>query len=440
MDVVPDEMAHKLVSSEEEGDFLFLLPEEKDHLLQRGHLTCLSRQDEQEELRRLSEAIAQRDSELNRQPFSRRIMTFILTYQCNLSCTYCFQNPVRDRVPQASMSAAFVDDFFNRYLSRLFPETPKNIFRFILFGGEPLLPGNRGAITRILGYAHQHGIHVSTATNALMIPKMLDLIGPERGRIQSVQVTLDGEPAFHDAARITPAGAPTFEATLRILQDLISAKATVLVRVHLHPDRLQSAQRLIEVLERENVLGHEMVEIYFAPVHSFHTREMSSEDLALFSDIFQYVALKQKKPPIQNFDFLEQLMEAKSINNRPQPRYCMVSTGRHCAVDPFGDLYECLEEAGVKSRRIGRLSEGKIETFPLRDIYLKKYLANRPECLQCSIALFCGGGCISQTRTPDDLTFRQFCRQTKIFVQQTLKTCFLLKQAGETGRRPEAIC
>lgn len=431
IDAVPSEIAHRLVSSGEGGDFSFLMPAEKGYLIERGHLTTLTTAGELEAMGKLARTIAERDAASDEQPFRGKIISFILTYKCNLSCTYCFQSEVRENSSISSMSEAFVDDFFHNHLDKLFPGTPGDKLRFILFGGEPLLPGNRGTIERILLYAKEHGVVVSTATNAVLLPKMLDLIGPEKGKINNVQVTLDGGQTFHDETRVTQSGAPTFEKTIRALRHLIEAEAKASVRIHLHPDRLESARMLVEYLDREKILGHENVEIYFAPVHSFHAKDISPSDFDIFSGLFEYVALKQKKPPIQNFDFLEQIMNVETIKNWSQPRYCAVSSGLHCAVDPLGDIYECLEEAGDKKKRIGTLSGGEIQYFELRDIYKSRYLENMPECLKCSIALFCGGGCISKTRTQGGSVFNQFCRQNKVFVGQTLKACFLMRQAGK---------
>ncbi len=434
IDVVPSEIARRLASWKDGEDISFLTAAEKEHLAGRGHLTRLTIEGEREELTKLAQAIAKRDMESNRQPLSGKMVTFILTYQCNLSCTYCFQDSVRKTSTPAAMGKAFVDDFLRNYLDKLFPDTPKSRVRFILFGGEPLLPGNRGTIERILQYAEEHRIVVSTATNALMLPNMLDLIGPQKGKINNVQVTLDGEQIFHDATRVTSSGAPTFERTIRALRHVIESEAKAIVRVHLHADRLESTRGLVEYLDREKILGHGNVEIYFAPVHSFHAKDISRRELDIFTGLFEYVALRQQKPPIQNFDFLEQIMDMKTLKNRAQPRYCAVSTGSHYAVDPLGDIYECLEEAGDREKRIGRISGGEIESFALREVYKGRYLTNMPECLKCPIALLCGGGCISRTRTQGGSVFNQFCLQNRLFVGQTLRACFLLKQ-GDCGNR-----
>ncbi len=439
IDVVTSEIARKLVSFKPGGNLSFLMPAEKEYLIKRGHLTRFSIKEEQEELSKLVQVIAERDADLNKRALLGKMLTFILTYKCNLACTYCFQDNIRQTQPHSVMSESFVDDFFRNYFGKLFPDIPGNRLRFILFGGEPMLPGNRGAIELILAYAQKQGIVVSTATNALMLPQMLDLLGPQPGKINNVQVTLDGGQLFHDATRISPSGAPTFAKMIGALHNIVEAKSTAIIRIHLHPDRLESTRELVEYLVQENILGHQGIEVYFAPVHSFHAKDISPTEMDIFSQLFMDVAIKQQKPPIQSFDFLEQIMNVKTTRNWWQPRYCAVSSNSHYAVDFLGDIYECLEEAGDRQKRIGTLSGGEVRYFELRDTYRNRYLANMPECLKCSIALFCGGGCISKTRTQQGSVFAQFCRQNKYFVAQTLKAFYMLKHAGNTGAASEPV-
>jgi uncharacterized protein len=380
-------------------------------------------------MRKLAHAIAKRDVELNRQPFSGRMVTFILTYRCNLSCTYCYQSAVRETSRLPLMTEAFVDDFFLNYLDKLFPGTPKNRLRFILFGGEPLLPGNRGTIERILRYAKEHGIVVSAATNAVMLPKMLDLMGPEKGKINNVQVTLDGEQMFHDEKRVSRSGAPTFEKTIRALRHLIKAEAKAIVRIHLHPDRLESARVLVEYLEREKILGHDRVKAYFWSTDDLHRKALSPQEYELFSRLFQYVAYKQNSPPTAHFAFLKQIMNMKNAGSRLMRRHCDICvTGLHCVVDSLGDIYECIDDAGHKDRRIGALAGGEVKYFKLSDDYEKLHLCDKPECLRCSIALYCGGGCVNRLKAQNDSMTTPFCLQIKEFVGLTLKSHFLLNK------------
>jgi hypothetical protein len=51
----------------------------------------------------------------------------------------------------------------------------------------------------------------------------------------------------------------------------------------------------------------------------------------------------------------------------------------------------------------------------------KPFLRDQPQCLDCSVALFCGGGCHNRMRTADAAS-SAFCLQIKDFIGLTLST------------------
>ncbi len=440
IDLVPSDVARQLVSGKGWRGFSFLSPGEKQHLVNRGHLTGLTVRGEQEEFRKLAEHILKVNEGSNKRKNGKRAIAFILTYKCNLSCAYCYQNTLRKNENIPSMDEVFVDEFFRLYFNKLFPRSHKKNMNFLLFGGEPLLPGNRGAIERILRYAKKYGAVVSTATNAVMLPKMLDLIGPEEGKIQNLQLTLDGGQVFHDETRISGSGAPTFEEIIRSLHELIKVKANTTIRIHLHPNRLESTRALAEYLDREGILRHDHVSAYFAPINSFDGRDVSLSYFEQFSEIFQYVAFMQNSPPSPLARSLARIMDATAMRSRLKSRYCTAGADLLRVVDSLGDIYDCYEEAGNKARRIGMLAGGAVRYFKLNDTYKRRHILNMPECLKCSIALYCGGGCMSLARLQRGSIFRPSCQLNKEFVAQTLKASFLLRQAGKAGAGTEPIC
>lgn len=433
IDVVPTEIADKLISAGEGGDFSFLMPVEREHLLRRGHLTALSAADEQAAMRELAREIAKEDVRLHGHPVRGRTITFVLTYQCNLACDYCYQKEIRKNSRLSAMDAAFVDGFFRSCLHELLPDEREEDLSFTLYGGEPLLPGNRGAIERILYHAKKHGIAVSTVTNAVMLPRMLDLIGPEKGKINNVQVTLDGGRMVHDKKRVSRSGGPTFDQTVFAVRELMKAGANTIIRIHLHPDRLASAADLVEYLDREKILGDGRVKVYFWSTEDLHSQALSVQEYDLFSRLFLKVAFKQDSPPTAHFIPLQRILGLEDAGKRPVRRHCDICvTGLHCVVDPLGDIYECIDDAGHRDRRTGAFAGGKVEYFPPGENNKKKHLCDKPECLKCSIAFFCGGGCINRVRAEGGGALSQFCLQIRDFVGLTLKTCFLLRQKSQT--------
>jgi uncharacterized protein len=442
IDVVPSQIARRLVSSQEGDDFSFLMPPEKEHLEKRGHLTRSTAAGEQEAMRRLTSAIAERDAGLNRLPFRQKMVTFILTYQCNLSCAYCYQSEIRRTSSPSSMTEAFVDDFFSNYLHKLLHCEPDSNLSFLLYGGEPLLPGNRGAIERILRYAKKHGIAVSTVTNAVTLPKMLDLIGPEMGKINNVQVTLDGGQMSHDQKRVSKSGGPTFQQTITAIGELTKAGANASIRIHLHPGDLETARVLVEYLEQENILGHDRVKVYFWSTEDLHREALSTEEYEIFSRLFQDVALRQHRVPTAHLSFLGQIAGMKTARVHLVPVQCDICVASlHCVVDPLGHVYQCIDDAGHKDRRIGSLAGGEVEYFGLSEDHKKLHIRDKPECLRCSIALYCGGGCVNRLKThQDDSPVAPFCLQIKEFVGQTLKAHLLLSRTDNTGDQAMPMC
>ena len=121
---------------------------------------------------------------------------------------------------------------------------------------------------------------------------------------------------------------------------VINIKADVAIRVHMHPNRLQSAERLVERLDREGLLGHPQVYVYFSPLNDFTAEQQSPEDLEIFRRIFQYVAAKSGRPP-SHLMYMNGFLEMQKKKELPTTRYCGLgqrqllrgrSFGRHLPV------------------------------------------------------------------------------------------------------------
>lgn len=423
IDRLPTDYARKL---RDNTDLSFLSPEEKEHLLRRGHLTRWSERRELEEFKKQVAFILGRIADLDKDR-NERNLSFILTYNCNLSCTYCFQRTLSDKSRTTVMGGAFVDTFFAKYLPQLFPSAPKAL-SITLFGGEPLLPANREAIERILHFAKERdSTKVSVATNATTLSLMADLIAPEKGKIENVQVTFDGDQILHDENRIPLSGKPTFAAMIAAVRQLIDLGVHIGVRVHLHHGKLQSAGRFVDFLGKEGLLGHRLVHVYFSPINAFNSEQNTQEDFDIFCRTFQTVAARTSFPP-SSFGYMNSFLEMQKEKVLPKVRFCGLGGESFYIVDPLGDIYACYEEAGHRDRRIGALDNGKVRFCRLRDTYSRRHLLRLPECVRCPAALFCGGGCPNQARIQNGSIFKSSCHQNREFIAQTLKAFFLRKE------------
>jgi len=130
-------------------------------------------------------------------------------------------------------------------------------------------------------------------------------------------------------------------------------------------------------------------------------------------------------------DYISQYLEMQEERTIPKVRFCGLGTDTFYVVDPLGDIYHCYEEAGHKDRRIGTFSRGKVKFFALNEKYSRRHLLNVPECLRCSVALYCGGGCPVHARMNNGSIFKSYCHQNKEFIAQTLKAFFLKNKLKE---------
>ena len=427
MDLVPVEYARRLA---EGADLSFLAPEETEHLVKRGHLTPYSPQRELAEFRKTARTILAHRQKLDEAP-KFVTLCFILTYDCNLSCTYCFQRTLPENVRALSMSGEFIDRFFTSYYPQLFPAAPQTVL-ISLFGGEPLLAKNREAIVRILDYARERpSFRVSVSTNAVNVAEMADLIGPEQGRITHVHVTLDGDRIFHDQKRIPRSGKPTFAVMIEAIRLLLAKNVQLSLRVHIHPERVDATQNLVAYLEKGNLLGPQ-VSLYFSPINLPGSDKVSLNASPIFPQLFQDTALKLGYPP-SNLTFMKDFLMMQKEKLLPKVKYCSAGSNNFYLIDPLGDIYGCYEDAGHKERRIGAIENGKVEFYPLKEEYAGRHLLKLPECVRCSAALFCGGGCPSEARLQKGSMYKAYCHQNKEFIAQTLKAYFLLNQQAYNG-------
>jgi uncharacterized protein len=435
VDLVPQ----NYVESMTKNDFSILSNEEKDHLVKRGHLTTLSRKQELDAFKKQARFILNKNAELMKKK-RQKLLCFFLTYDCNLSCKYCYQKTLSNKLHIPPMSAEFTDRILTQYLPKLFPKASRNDnISFVLFGGEPLLPSNKESILRILQYAKRHSVKIGISTNAIYVPQMIDSFGREYGKIQNVQVTLDGDRPYHNSQRIPSSGKPTFDNMISAIRMLKKANASVLVRIHTHPEQMNSTRKLVKYLDKEKIIG-DNVKMYFSPLNDF--QNCSKEDLSIFEKLFENVSKKTNFPPSSSLDFLKTFIEMQEEKILLRIRFCSLGNNTFRIIDPIGDIYECYEEVGDKKRRIGTISDGKLKFFPLKKSYSKRNILNIPECLKCSLALFCGGGCPTRARTQTGSIFKPYCHQNKEYIKETLKAYFLSrtklnKKGVETNEKKE---
>jgi len=198
---------------------------------------------------------------INRFDHKSLLLTIAPTLGCNFKCDYCFESQRPEKFSDETMAA-------------LLKFTEKNLRRsedmaVTWFGGEPTLC--LSIIEKVSGefrnIAAKRGANFQPAT---IVSNGYILDGKMAERLKSAgihggQLTLDGPERVHDQRRKLHNGKGTFQ---KIIQNLAESSGILkwVIRVNVDRDNHESAFEVIEVLDKEKILGN--VYVYFAQVNS----------------------------------------------------------------------------------------------------------------------------------------------------------------------------
>lgn len=152
------------------------------------------------------------------------------THICNLACTYCYNDDVRDPIMRPEVLERVISESFRYARTHGFDGV-----QFIWHGGEPMVPGLK-FYARVAALQDQYrdglGMRNSVQTNGTLInDKWIDFF---RAHDYGVSISIDGPKHMHDIARIDHRGQGSFD---RVLKSINMVKAAGLGKVCKTPCR-----------------------------------------------------------------------------------------------------------------------------------------------------------------------------------------------------------
>lgn len=395
-----------------------LSPANLEFLSQRGHLTALP---PEAELAQFKEFVAGLHNSQTKRPSSGGII-LLTGYTCNLACDYCFQKKHRPTHFGTIMPLQLVDDIFEKHLASLLPGITK--FSLSLYGGEPFLPANEAVVRRALWHTGKRpGSTVAATTNGTTVDAMPDIFGSGPGKVNKVQISLDGGRRTHDRSRIPDNGQPTFDKILSNIRLLLDRGTAIDIRINTDRDKIGELPGLLGELKSLKIAGHPRVFIYAYPLHEGISRAESPHFMGLgeLAEKIYEMGLEVDCPSALRAMNVSRLYKLTQGIGLTRTAYCMQTFQNYLVVDPFGDLYACTEEAGHQDLRVGRIDEAGVKFLPQRDLYKSRHLENLPDCLRCSVALTCGGQCGVQCRLATGDPFKVRCDGMKEAILDSIK-------------------
>ena len=335
-----------------------------------------------------------------------RDITFQVTEDCNLCCSYCYQTNKTKKVMDFETAKKFIDIIFD---NREDPNAYYNIyntFGFVMnfIGGEPLLEID--LIDKIIEYVeyrllnldddlwlYTHCYNFSTNGTLYFTPKV-EAFRKKWGPLVSMGVTVDGNKELHDSCRKFPDGKGSYDLAARAsLNEFLNGHDAS--KITISPN---NASYVFEGIKHFIEVGHRFVEAncVFEDVWTKETVLELYHELIKLSDWI-------KEKDIYNKVFIAILNPAdfvptpKNLINR---NWCGVGLGGMSAIDHTGNIYPCIRfmpsslGKEIKPLYIGDIETGylgkkeHIETCELLNNCTRNNMESK-ECLECPIAKGC---------------------------------------------------
>lgn len=318
-------------------------------------------------------------------------LSILPTLRCNLRCAYCFQDHLDLDMDEKTQSRLL------KYVERKL--RAKRGLYVSWFGGEPLLRLDMirdlsAAFIALCESGNSEHTGQITSNGLLLTPpvakELVDL------GVQYAQVTLDGPRSTHDTRRVLPTGEGTYTRILRNVLDIANF-LPVRIRVNLDQGTVDRAEELLDDLEPVR----EKVSLGFYPVmptptaHKNDLKCLSNMEFSPFQRDLQQEALRR------GFQLASDYALSGTV-------HCGAYQLDTHVVDPRGDIFMCVENAGQPEQRRGYLTgTGSIELiYPKLLPWATWSPFDDEACVACIALPLCMGGCLRlKDADPDERCF-----------------------------------
>lgn len=307
-------------------------------------------------------------------------VSLVLTYNCNLACSYCFEDCKNEY-----MSIETADEILDSLFERAKKNNAKKI-KISFFGGEPLL--NLKVIEHSVRRTHEFaeknnmGEAYTITTNGTMFDEKLKKIF-SKDTLGYCQITLDGDKEIHDVRRPSKdKKLSSFDMTYENVPKFMEIAQDVCIRINIDESNVDQIKEFIE--ERLSKFSGKNLLIDIGIVTNFSGRGEGY-------DTGSYETIASKLPNIVRTIMKLGLNGSKEVRFvRFSPRYCAATNAKPHWYDAKGRIYCCEREVGSE-KNIGTMKDG---IDPKKcEIWKSRTIINTDKCLNCSKLFFCGGSC-----------------------------------------------
>lgn len=333
-----------------------------------------------------------------------RTITFQITDDCNLCCSYCYQiNKGHHKMP-FEIAKTLIDELLhNDKLIENYVKSKNSLGVILEFiGGEPLLEVD--LIDQIIDYFIEQCIilhhpwvdkfRVSICSNGVLYftPKVQEFIKKHQTHL-SFSISIDGNKKLHDTCRIFPDGTGSYDLAIKAAKHYMK-----------HYDKNLGSKMTLSI-DNINYTSLALINLWENGYKYIHTNCVYEKGWTIEHARVLYNELKKVADYLLN-NHLEKIKGTSILNldlsqqkNISDQNFCG-GDGNMLAVDYKGDLYPCLRymESSIGQSQspyiIGNVNDGIGYNQYTKDMIAGldvTYKSQSPqECIDCPVSSECG--------------------------------------------------
>ena len=332
----------------------------------------------------------------------------LLTFKCNLNCSYCFENgPLKE---QGQIMTKEISERLIDWIKLFAYQKKSRHINLYFYGGEPTINYSElEKITTALKYWAKTnkidlGFYMFTnGTN--LTPKILNIINNANFRM--IQIALDGPPDINDSRRPFKNGKGSFKVIYKNIEQILSI-TNIKVRVIVNYDK-ENYEYIPLMLNIFDHLKKSNLEFAFNPVFVTKYNLSVCKPFSISGKLSAAIWADLYKETIKRGFYCNPL---RIFDTGP----CTFWRISHLIFGPLGDIYKCIGMPGRKDFQLGNVFHDNIDNIieRLSEMFKKVIPWNNERCLKCVYLPLCLGGCRFHSLEQDNKISEVYCHKELI--------------------------
>lgn len=316
------------------------------------------------------------------------------THICNLSCSYCFNDDVRNSIMDFRTLSNAIKQAFEYAKVIKFPDV-----LFIWHGGEPTVAGldfYYEVVRLQKDLAKEINYSNIIQTNGILING--DWVEFVKESNFQLSISIDGNEVHNDKYRVDVNGKGSFLKIIRAMDLLTANRIQFGGCLTLHKGNISDAKEIYSFLA-ERKLGFHIVPLMKSGSARERYDEVGlSEDEYADAWIAMYDCWLDAVP---TYTYVADFAQRTEAVLRGEPTGCWTSSNccdTNVSVDPEGKVFSCASVSATAGALYGNVNQDSFETlFASRNALFWRTRQHAEQCTSCKWFHVCHGGCMARS-------------------------------------------